>query len=195
MEDNDDDFFSDDGFDDLPPGTLFQLEQNALQATQAQNLAPSQPTPELNIPARIVQDQFLPRAHAFQAKPSVSAHTTLQPPARLHTGLTNDYGDLDVGELDADVLDDENDTTIAFDQPVVFGAPPNHPQNVRGPAYDSRDFDDTLPDLMEIETDQQHRTALQESTNVVAERVGPGKSLLVVTRLIVFPDGAVGTRK
>lgn len=85
MEDNDDDYFSDDGFESLPPGTLLQLEQNAYRATQAQR-APSAP--------RIVT-------------PNVQTNdTSVKPPPRLHTGLTSEYGALDVGELDAAVLDE-----------------------------------------------------------------------------------------
>ncbi|PLB45430.1 hypothetical protein P170DRAFT_512128 [Aspergillus steynii IBT 23096] len=171
MEDNDDDFFSDDGFDDLPPGTLLQLEQNAFQATQAQNLAPSQPPTQLDTPAGNFRTRFPQKPPAFQARQAVPAHATLQPPARLHTGLTNDYGDLDVGELDAEVLNDENETTIAFDQPVVFEAQPNYPQNVLAPADDSGEFDDTLPDLMEVETGQPYIAALQEDSNAVAEKL------------------------
>lgn len=85
MEDNEDDYFSDDGFESLPPGTLLQLEQNAYRATQAQR-APSAP--------RIVT-------------PNVSTNdASVKPPPRLHTGLTSEYGALDVGELDAAVLDE-----------------------------------------------------------------------------------------
>ncbi|CAL5870423.1 uncharacterized protein PFLUO_LOCUS4659 [Penicillium psychrofluorescens] len=69
--DDDDDYFSDD-FDSLPPGTLYQLEQSAYQATQAQ------------------------RQHQS---------TTLKPPPPLHSGLTNEYGTLEVGELEAEVYD------------------------------------------------------------------------------------------
>lgn len=84
MEDNDDDYFSDDGFESLPPGTLLQLEQNAYRATQAQR-APS--------PPRAVT-------------PNVQTNDASLKPPRLHTGLTSEYGALDVGELDAAVLDE-----------------------------------------------------------------------------------------
>lgn len=74
---DDDDYGSDD-FDSLPAGTLYELEQNAFQATQASHqvnpVLPTQP---------------------FGA---------LRPP-RLHTGLTNDYNTLEVGELEAEVYD------------------------------------------------------------------------------------------
>lgn len=93
MEDNDDDYFSDD-FDSLPPGTLHELEQNAFQATQApasQAHAHAHGQPVLNDRAR--------------PGPLVRNPATLKPPPRLHTGLTNDYDTLEVGELEAEVHD------------------------------------------------------------------------------------------
>jgi len=89
MEDNDDDYFSDD-FDSLPPGTLYQLEQNAFQSTQA--------------PAIQQHDQSIING-PVQRRPSAHALTSLKPPPRLHTGLTNDYNTLEVGELEAEVHD------------------------------------------------------------------------------------------
>ena len=89
MEDNDDDYFSDD-FDSLPPGTLYQLEQNAFQATQA--------------PATQQYDQPIVN-EPVHAHPSDRAPATLKPPPRLHTGLTNDYDTLEVGELEAEIHD------------------------------------------------------------------------------------------
>ncbi|KAJ5171791.1 hypothetical protein N7492_004384 [Penicillium capsulatum] len=92
MEDNDDDYFSDD-FDSLPPGTLYELEQNAFQATQA-------PVTQREPKQRAGNDYI----HA-QPAPSVPQVTTLKPPPRLHTGLTGDYDTLGVGELEAEVHD------------------------------------------------------------------------------------------
>lgn len=89
MEDNDDDYFSDD-FDAFPPGTLYQLEQNAFQATQA--------------PATQWQAQPSLRDEAGAAPP-VQTSTSLKPPPRLHTGLTNDYDTMEMGELEAEVHD------------------------------------------------------------------------------------------
>lgn len=89
MEDNDDDYFSDD-FDSLPPGTLYELEQNAFQATQAP------------VTQRHVQPSLNDGA---QAGPLRQASATVKPPPRLHTGLTNDYDTLEVGELEAEVHD------------------------------------------------------------------------------------------
>lgn len=88
MEDNDDDYFSDD-FDSLPPGTLYELEQNAFQATQAP-ATQRHAHPSLN--------------DGTGAGPPVQT-ATLRPPPRLHTGLTNDYDTLEVGELEAEVHD------------------------------------------------------------------------------------------
>lgn len=103
MEDNDDDYFSDD-FDSLPPGTLYELEQNAFQATQA-------PATQ-----RHVQPSLNDGA---QAGPSIQASATLKPPPRLHTGLTNDYDTLEVGELEAEVHDNlEGTVALAHGQHV-----------------------------------------------------------------------------
>lgn len=196
MEDNDDDFFSDDGFDDLPPGTLLQLEQSAFQATQAQNLAPSQPPlTQLDTPAANYRARFPQKPSVGQARQALPAQASLQPPPRLHTGLTNDYGDLDVGELDAEVLNNENDTTIPFDQPVVFEAQSDHPQNVLAPADDSGEFDDALPDLMEVDMGQSHIAALQENSNIVAEKVNHVSYRLLVTRLIILSGETARARK
>lgn len=78
---DDDDYGSDD-FDDLPASTLFELEQNAFQATQA--------------------TQASRQVNPVRAQPSFNG--ALKPP-RLQTGLTNDYNTLEVGELEAEVYD------------------------------------------------------------------------------------------
>ncbi|KAJ5126125.1 hypothetical protein N7448_005437 [Penicillium atrosanguineum] len=96
MEDNDDDYFSDD-FDSLPPGTLHQLEQNAFQATQA--------------PATQQYDQSIVN-EPVQARPSTRTPATLKPPPRLHTGLTNDYDTLEVGELEAEIHDNVDGQSV-----------------------------------------------------------------------------------
>ncbi|KAJ5169016.1 uncharacterized protein N7482_004610 [Penicillium canariense] len=103
MEDIDDDYFSDD-FDSLPPGTLYELEQNAFQATQA--------------PATHHQQHDAPLA----LNEAALAHTRqtaagLKLPPRLHTGLTNDYDTLEVGELEAEVYDN-----VEGQQAVPHGA-------------------------------------------------------------------------
>ncbi|GAQ11102.1 hypothetical protein ALT_8423 [Aspergillus lentulus] len=113
MEDKDDDFFSDDGLEDLPPSTLLQLEQNAYLATQAQR--PAQSGSSIHTaPASHAQDN---RQFPVAESRSTPINATLKPPARLHTGLTNDYHSLDVGELDAEVLDDDTGFPVALDQP------------------------------------------------------------------------------
>ncbi|KAJ5090282.1 hypothetical protein N7532_008966 [Penicillium argentinense] len=89
---DDDDYFSDD-FDSLPPGTLFELEQNAYQATQA---------PATQHHGQADEDAKL---HA-EATAAVRQPATLKQPPRLHSGLTNDYHTLEVGELEAEVHDD-----------------------------------------------------------------------------------------
>ncbi|RAH44279.1 putative DNA repair protein Rad26 [Aspergillus brunneoviolaceus CBS 621.78] len=158
MEENDDDFFSDDGFDDLPPGTLYQLEQNAYRATQApatQQQQQQQPLPELTVSTRPYVRSDHQTISGDNLKPS---NATLQPPPRLHSGLTNDYDDWDIGELDAEVLD--NGVAIqpddALQQASVFATPAHHNEphphvehgNIRAEAEDEYGY---LPDPMEIE--------------------------------------------
>ncbi|KAJ6035207.1 hypothetical protein N7460_009382 [Penicillium canescens] len=90
--DDDDDYGSDE-FDSLPPGTLYELEQNAFQATQA--------TASQHFSVPSINSNSVLRAHA-----APSNHTgSLRPPPRLHTGLTNEYNTLEVGELEAEVYD------------------------------------------------------------------------------------------
>jgi hypothetical protein len=120
MEDIDDDFFSDDGFDDLPPDTLLQLEQDAFRATQVEAPTQSVLNTRLNWPSRDVIDRY-PQTEAVRLPgPSNAANVSLQPPAQLHTGLTNDYGALDVGELDAEVFDEGPSPVVALDQTIAF---------------------------------------------------------------------------
>lgn len=94
MEDDDDDYGSDE-FDSLPPGTLYELEQKAFQATQTsatQYQYHAQPiNSHLGLGAQVAQ--------------SNSHGGSFKPPPRLHTGLTNDYNTLEVGELEAEVYD------------------------------------------------------------------------------------------
>ncbi|KAH2565765.1 hypothetical protein KXV42_001479 [Aspergillus fumigatus] len=113
MEDKDDDFFSDDGLEDLPPSTLLQLEQNAYLATQAQKPAQS----EASIHTAPTSHAQVDRQFAVAESRSIPINATLKPPARLHTGLTNDYDSLDVGESDAEVLDGDSGFPVALDQP------------------------------------------------------------------------------
>lgn len=100
MEDNDDDYFSDD-FDSLPPGTLYELEQNAFQATQAPVTQYEQ--------KQVVGNDYL---HSQQAPSVPQVAATLKPPPRLHSGLTNDYDTLGVGELEAEVHENGSHGTL-----------------------------------------------------------------------------------
>ncbi|KAJ5364520.1 uncharacterized protein N7496_010233 [Penicillium cataractarum] len=114
MEDIDDDYFSDD-LDSLPPGTLYELEQNAFQATQGPAIH-QQPNAPLapNEPALV---------HARQPA------TTLKPPPRLHTGLTNDYDTLEVGELEAEVYDNVEGQQAIAQAPAVMVTDNEWPTN------------------------------------------------------------------
>ncbi|CAG8421885.1 unnamed protein product [Penicillium salamii] len=85
----DDDDYGSDEFDSLPAGTLYELEQNAFQATQVQATQASARPVNPVLPTQPTQPSF---------------NGALKPP-RLNTGLTNDYNTLEVGELEADVYD------------------------------------------------------------------------------------------
>lgn len=104
MEDIDDDYFSDD-LDSLPPGTLYELEQNAFQATQG-------PATQQQHDAPLVPEPALVHARHTTA--------TLKPPPRLHTGLTNDYDTLEVGELEAEVYDNVEGQQAIAQAPAVM---------------------------------------------------------------------------
>ena len=172
MDDNDEDFFSDDGFDDLPPGTLLQLEENAVRATQwSQPTAPS----GLKVPSfrmdvteddlSVPLDQRVPSRDPTALPPP--------PPPRLHTGLTGDYGALDVGELDAEVFDDGS--AIVLDETLT------HPeqQNLPVPhAFQVHNADqapivqDHSAEYMEVERDfSPHGAQLQHDYNLLMEKV------------------------
>jgi hypothetical protein len=104
MEDIDDDYFSDD-LDSLPPGTLYELEQNAFQATQG----PA--TQQHNAPLAPNEPALVHTRHTA---------ATLKPPPRLHTGLTNDYDTLEVGELEAEVYDNVEGQQAIAQGPAVM---------------------------------------------------------------------------
>ncbi|KAE8150762.1 hypothetical protein BDV25DRAFT_153826 [Aspergillus avenaceus] len=157
MEENDDDFFSDDGFDDLPAGTLYQLEQNAVLANQGQNSVPFQPpkTAGFAQPSRSLNGR---NPLAGVSEQSFVSDTSLNPPAHLHTGLTNDYGGLDVGELDAVVLEDQIEPIHGLVQSAnAFGGPGIHGVYAQH-AEESRHMEGTFPEPMEIEGDTSYFT-------------------------------------
>ncbi|PWY78463.1 hypothetical protein BO94DRAFT_567906 [Aspergillus sclerotioniger CBS 115572] len=156
MEDNDDDFFSDDGFDDIPPSTLFQLEQNAYHATQVQN--PQQQQKEQQQP--FTDSAKTPRTFSDLNRDAVAAN------ASIHTGLSNDYDVWDIGELDAEVLDDgvPIQPNAALDQSATFSASVQHQQNDASAGEDN--YGD-LPDPMEVEEEGTSR--FPELHNAYAE--------------------------
>lgn len=117
MDDNDDDYFSDDGFDSLPPGTLLKLEQDAIARRAAQ-----QPASEAS---NVARNPNVPSRQRDVAGQSVYGNPTLTLPSHLHTGLTSEYGTLEVGEPDAEVLDGDDQSVIALDQrPAAFADRP-----------------------------------------------------------------------
>ncbi|KAL3477927.1 hypothetical protein BJX99DRAFT_225109 [Aspergillus californicus] len=120
MEAIDEDSYSDDGFDDIPEDALQRLEQDAFRTTQIQG--PTQPdlAGPVTWDSRDYTDHYSRLESTRRPGPSNVASTTLQPPANLHTGLTNEYGALDVGELDAEVFDDGAEPGVALDQTIAF---------------------------------------------------------------------------
>ncbi|GLA83234.1 hypothetical protein AtubIFM56815_007426 [Aspergillus tubingensis] len=158
MEDNDDDFFSDDGFDDIPPGTLFQLEQNAYRATQApkpaqQHHQQQQPQHSVSDVKRSSRPFSAQNRGAFSDNAFVS-NASLQPPPALHTGLSNEYDVWDIGELDAEVLDNgvPIQSNAALDQAATFATAQHQPNAAAATAVAEDDYGDLL-DPMEVEED------------------------------------------
>lgn len=128
MDDHDEDFFSDDGFDNLPPATLLQLEQSAYHSTQAQQQKPSHPPPTRPPePLRTFAPQDI-----GQSGPA----NTNSIPSRLQSGLTNEYGDLDVGELDAEVFADDLESTSLVDKAIAFAQLDAYQQQGHAPVVD-----------------------------------------------------------
>ena len=97
MENNDDDCYSDDfDFDSLPPGTLYELEQSAYQATQ----------PPVTQHNHTVPDSIAHVGFDAQAGRTIQRSTSLNGQiTRLHSKLTNEYDTLEVGELEAEIHD------------------------------------------------------------------------------------------
>ncbi|KAL4871352.1 hypothetical protein BDV12DRAFT_164140 [Aspergillus spectabilis] len=129
MEDIDDDFFSDDGWDDIPADALQQLEQDAFRATQAEQPTQPEPTAQLNWAPQNISERYIETAQPDAIRrpgPINAANATLQPPAQLHTGLTSDYGALDVGELDAEVFDNGPSSAVALDETIDFSDRPSY---------------------------------------------------------------------
>ncbi|KAL4928313.1 putative DNA repair protein Rad26 [Aspergillus undulatus] len=160
MEAIDDDFFSDDGFDDLPADALQQLEHEAFRATQAEPPTQAAPQTRVNWAPRDAVDSYP------QIKPVNTVNTaitTLQPPAQLHTGLTNDYGALDVGELDAEVFDNGLSSGVAFDEGAGFPELPS--RNV----HDTIVIDDDEP--MQAEGGQSYYSALQKDHEILTTQL------------------------
>ena len=71
----------------------------------------------------------------------------------LHTGLTSDYGALDVGELDAAVLEDETESMHGLDQPAVPTEQSGSFQVVADPEEEGAQ---AYPEAMEVEGETSH---------------------------------------
>ncbi|KAI3011833.1 hypothetical protein CBS147346_748 [Aspergillus niger] len=179
MEDNDDDFFSDDGFDDIPPGTLFQLEQKAYRATQAPNPAQQHHQPQQH--QESVSDvkrssrPFSDQNHGAFSENAFTSNASLQPPPALHTGLSNEYDVWDIGELDAEVLDNgvPIQSNAALDQAATFAAAAQHQPKAAAAAtaVAEDDYGDLL-DPMEVEEDgASHFSDLHRAYAELSEKV------------------------
>ena len=111
MENNGDEYFSDDGFDFLPPSTLLQLEQDAIARRTAQQIAQSE------------KSNLATRNGATRQSAYGGGTSTLKLPQHLHTEFTGEYGALDVGELDAEVLDGDDQSVVALEEaPPAFAS-------------------------------------------------------------------------
>lgn len=163
MDDHDEDFFSDDGFDDLPPGTLLQLEEAAYRNTPAVQQNPQPPPARREEPPQYDASESIGQSGPVNSKP---------PP--LHTGLTNEYGGLDVGELDAEVLDDDTRSTSALDQAMAFAGQQAPLQQEYTPVAEENQMlyhppgDDTMGD---IEGEELFHPDMHEAHNALAEKV------------------------
>lgn len=116
--DSSDDGFSDDGFDSLPAGTLLELEQGAWQATQA---PPRDQLPDV-VPRRNVG--------AFNG-------ASLLKPAPLQRQASSLYENTDLGDWDAEILEDNNNKHVenlaGFDPRGTYDAQPGNYQDLTTP--------------------------------------------------------------
>lgn len=162
MEDNDDDYFSDDGLDLLPPGTLLQLEKDAIaRRTQQQTL---HVTSGARNDTPLLQNDFVNQ--------SVYGGNTLDLPQCLQPKLTGECGNLEMGELDAEVLDGDDQSVFALEQQPLTGTGAN--ESHLQPYYLSEDIQQdvsrsalghaaagnrkrpTLPDPERMEVEEEH---------------------------------------
>ncbi|OAX78597.1 hypothetical protein ACJ72_07093 [Emergomyces africanus] len=122
----DEDSFSDDGIDELPPGTLLELERNAYQATQQQR--PDSRNSSTNVPPRARNPSFVSLTResiSRTASRTSSRGPVLQDPSRLLRPPLS-FGDEDFQDLDAGVLDDGNGPAPVELQPALFEQQKSH---------------------------------------------------------------------
>ncbi|PGH32973.1 hypothetical protein GX50_04187 [[Emmonsia] crescens] len=125
-DDKYDDSFSDDGIDELPPGTLLELERNAYQATQATQ---QQQRPDSNVPPpKLRNPSFVSLAQesiSRTASRNSSRGLVLQDPSRLLRPPLS-LEDEDFQDLDAGVLDDGFSPAPVELQDTVFQQDKSH---------------------------------------------------------------------
>lgn len=119
--DSDDDFL-DDGvdFDAIPAGTLLQLEQTAWQATQAALQQTGEP---LHSTVAVGNEYSLNKNRPHGNAPAQRRESSF-------------YGDVEVIDLDADILEDNNDGEGSVE--VVNSNPPVSQNVLRGHGPDQR---------------------------------------------------------
>ncbi|PGH15515.1 hypothetical protein AJ80_05532 [Polytolypa hystricis UAMH7299] len=118
-DDNYDDYFSDDGIDDLPAGALLELEQNAYEATQRQRSESINiPRPTVNAPPALQRNST--SADSRNAPPQPKPPVLQDPSLLLRPPLS--FGQGYLKDLDAGVLDDgyEQAITVGEDEDVVY---------------------------------------------------------------------------
>lgn len=125
--DSDDDFFSDDGWDSLPPSTLLQLEQNAYQATQVQK---AQQTQDERVTPLRSQSTNTAQSHTSTSRQLIYPGPSLKPPP-LPTGLTNEYGDLNAEEELGVVFDNAQGPMEALQQERAYAQQLEADQDIR----------------------------------------------------------------
>ncbi|OXV11160.1 hypothetical protein Egran_01080 [Elaphomyces granulatus] len=111
MDYSDEDRFSDDGFDSLPLGSLIQIEQSAsrqFRRTQDNQDASFEPTRGAYLRGEHAQGEDAPpilQVPGQSLRPEQAWNPSPQAVSEL---ISSEYGDVDLGELDAQVLEDDD---------------------------------------------------------------------------------------
>ncbi|OJD20065.1 hypothetical protein AJ78_00082 [Emergomyces pasteurianus Ep9510] len=166
-----DDSFSDDGIDELPPGTLLELERNAYQATQQQR--PDSRNSSSNVAPKARNPSFISLAResiSHTASRTSSRGPVLQDPSRLLRPPLS-FGDEDFQDLDAGVLDDGNGPDPVELQPTLFEQDRSHGR--------------LHPSVLEVELHpgQGTRDIANGNTTRLAQHVTPFEDNIALSRM------------